>query len=149
MADADLRTAAPNLGEAPRSADTLRQLAAMLRGEAAWRRPAAWPATPGPAGADLSAPVRHPPRPPGRGGGRAAGGHHLALIGPTGSGTIMAATRLPGLLPDLDQVGDEVADGVADEVAPAYRTVGLLGPHAAAPLRPSWQAPHHTVSLRR
>ena len=133
VADADLRTAAPNLGEAARSVDTLRQLAAMLRGQAAWRRPAAWPAAPGPAGANLTdLPATHP--------GRralevaAAGGHHLALIGPTGSGTIMAATRLPGLLPDLDQVGDEVADGVADEVAPAYRTVGLLGPHAAAPL---------------
>ncbi len=33
----------------------------------------------------------------------AAGGHHLLMVGPPGSGKTMLATRLPGLLPPLDR----------------------------------------------
>ena len=32
----------------------------------------------------------------------AAGGHHLYLLGPPGAGKTMLASRLPGILPDLD-----------------------------------------------
>src|SRR5665811_1212830 len=32
----------------------------------------------------------------------AAGGHHLAMIGPPGAGKTMLATRLPGVLPPLE-----------------------------------------------
>jgi magnesium chelatase family protein len=32
----------------------------------------------------------------------AAGGHHLAMIGPPGAGKTMLATRLPSVLPLLD-----------------------------------------------
>ena len=32
----------------------------------------------------------------------AAGGHHLLLVGPPGAGKTLLATRLPGLLPELD-----------------------------------------------
>ncbi|WKK73293.1 ATP-binding protein [Rathayibacter oskolensis] len=36
----------------------------------------------------------------------AAGGHHVFLLGPPGAGKTMLASRLPGILPDLD---DEAA----------------------------------------
>ncbi|PID52815.1 MAG: Mg chelatase-like protein, partial [Micrococcales bacterium] len=33
----------------------------------------------------------------------AAGGHHVLMVGPPGAGKTMLASRLPGLLPDLDE----------------------------------------------
>lgn len=67
----------------------------------------------------------------------AAGGHHLLLVGPPGTGKTMLAQRLPGLLPGL-------AAEAALEVA-ALRSVAGLPPlerFAEAPFR----APHHTAS---
>jgi magnesium chelatase family protein len=69
----------------------------------------------------------------------AAGGHHLALIGPATAATTMLAHRLPGLLPDLD-------DRTGRQVADLYRMAGLLPPHVRALRRPPWQAPHHTTT---
>jgi len=108
----------------------LRQLADLLRG---WPRPAGWP------NGDL---VDLPADPPGR---RilqiaAAGGHHLALIGPVGSGKVMLAHRLPGLLPDLDA-------HTAGVVADLYRVAGQSERYRPDERRPPWQAPHHTMSL--
>ena len=68
----------------------------------------------------------------------AAGGHHMLLVGPPGAGKTMLATRLPGLLPDLDRraaldatcIASLAGDGAIDRV----RT------------RPPWQAPHHTAT---
>jgi magnesium chelatase family protein len=65
----------------------------------------------------------------------AAGGHHLLLVGPPGTGKTMLARRLPGLLPPLTR-------GEALEVA-AIRS--LLGAPPAAPVRP-FRSPHHTAS---
>jgi magnesium chelatase family protein len=68
----------------------------------------------------------------------AAGGHHLFLLGPPGAGKTMLASRLPGILPDLD------ADA-ALEVASIRSLSGLpLGGDLSE--RPPFEAPHHTAS---
>ncbi|ROO60355.1 magnesium chelatase family protein [Micromonospora sp. Llam0] len=67
----------------------------------------------------------------------AAGGHHLALIGPATAATTTLAHRLPGLLPDLD-------DHTGRQVAHLHHTAGLLPPPVQVLRRPPWQAPHHT-----
>ena len=51
----------------------------------------------------------------------AAGGHHLSLVGPPGSGKALLASRLAGLLPPLCE-----ADAL--EVATLHSAAGLLGP---------------------
>ncbi|MDQ1529999.1 MAG: magnesium chelatase family protein [Microbacteriaceae bacterium] len=67
----------------------------------------------------------------------AAGGHHLLFVGPPGAGKTMLATRLPGLLPDLDEAAALEASCVASL---AGDTLGTLR------TRPPWEAPHHTAS---
>ncbi len=69
----------------------------------------------------------------------AAGGHHLALLGPPGAGKTMLAQRLPGVLPPLD-------DTAALEVTAVHSIAGALP--AGSPLlrRPPFQSPHHTAS---
>jgi magnesium chelatase family protein len=68
----------------------------------------------------------------------AAGGHHLLMVGPPGSGKTMLAERLPGLLPDLE-------DDAAMEVTAVHSLHGT-GPRTALVRRPPFEAPHHTVS---
>lgn len=68
----------------------------------------------------------------------AAGGHHLLLSGPPGAGKTMLASRLPGILPPLD-------DDAALEVA-ALRS--LLGDGVTElSRRPPFEAPHHSATL--
>ncbi|GGC69988.1 YifB family Mg chelatase-like AAA ATPase [Marinobacter halophilus] len=68
----------------------------------------------------------------------AAGAHNLLFFGPPGTGKSMLASRLPGILPALD-------DTSAMEVASIHSVAGL-------PLksggwrRPPFRAPHHTAS---
>lgn len=68
----------------------------------------------------------------------AAGGHHLALSGPPGSGKTMLAERLPGILPELTT--DE-----AIEVA-AIHSLTSPEPLTELPRTPPWESPHHSIS---
>lgn len=68
----------------------------------------------------------------------AAGGHHVLLIGPPGSGKTMLAFRFPGLLPPLDEA-------TADETRRIHHLVFREErPIESRPFR----APHHTVSAQ-
>ena len=69
----------------------------------------------------------------------AAGGHHLFLLGPPGSGKTMLATRLPGLLPDLDD--DDALTATA-----VHSVSGRLDPPRLL-RRPPFEDPHHTASV--
>jgi magnesium chelatase family protein len=69
----------------------------------------------------------------------AAGGHHLLLGGPPGSGKTMLARRLPGILPPLEL--DEALDATT-----IHSIAGQLPPgHPLVSERP-FRAPHHTIS---
>jgi magnesium chelatase family protein len=70
----------------------------------------------------------------------AAGGHHLAMIGPPGAGKTMLATRLPGLLPGLD-----AAQSL--EVTAVHSVAGGLDEQTPLIIRPPFVDPHHTASL--
>jgi len=69
----------------------------------------------------------------------AAGGHHLLMLGPPGSGKTMLAGRLAGLLPDLD-------DQAALEVSLIHSAAGLTLPAGKLITRPPVRAPHHGMS---
>jgi magnesium chelatase family protein len=70
----------------------------------------------------------------------AAGGHHLLLLGPPGAGKTMLASRLPGLLPDLDE-----ADAL--EVTAVHSVAGTLAAGAGLLRRPPFEDPHHTATV--
>ncbi|MFM8861799.1 MAG: YifB family Mg chelatase-like AAA ATPase [Acidimicrobiia bacterium] len=120
-----------------RSAGDLRALVDALTAEAPWPRP--------PDGSVATAVASPPDLADVRGHPvarqaleiAAAGGHHLLMVGPPGSGKTMLAERLPGLLPDLD-------DATALEVTKVHsaageRVVGLVR-------RPPLRVPHHGAS---
>ncbi len=69
----------------------------------------------------------------------AAGGHHMLMVGPPGGGKTMLATRLAGLLPDLD----------ADDALLCTRihsVAGLKTPSDGLVRRPPFRSPHHGAS---
>ncbi|WP_108250110.1 YifB family Mg chelatase-like AAA ATPase [Planctomonas deserti] len=68
----------------------------------------------------------------------AAGAHHVFLLGPPGAGKTMLASRLPGLLPDLD----------ADAALEVSSVRSLCGAPVGRALvtRPPLESPHHTVT---
>jgi energy-coupling factor transporter ATP-binding protein EcfA2 len=70
----------------------------------------------------------------------AAGGHHLFLTGPPGTGKTMLAQRMVGLLPAL--TGQE-----ALEVTAVHSVAGLLSPETPLLTLPPFVAPHHTSSV--
>lgn len=69
----------------------------------------------------------------------AAGGHHLLMVGPPGSGKSMLANRLGGLLPDLDHPTALAASRIHSVAGRPLPPGGLL-------IRPPFRAPHHGVS---
>ncbi len=69
----------------------------------------------------------------------AAGGHHLLMVGPPGSGKTMLAARLVGLLPNL-----EPSDAVA--ATRVHSAAGLALPPNGLLARPAFRAPHQSAS---
>jgi magnesium chelatase family protein len=69
----------------------------------------------------------------------AAGGHHLLLMGPPGSGKTMLARRLASLLPPLDRSG-------ALELTRMHSVAGLLPAAGQLLLQRPFRAPHHSCT---
>ncbi|MGX6396614.1 YifB family Mg chelatase-like AAA ATPase [Rothia kristinae] len=69
----------------------------------------------------------------------AAGGHHLSMVGPPGSGKTMLAERLPGILPRLGAAE-------AHEVTAVHSIGQRTAPLTRLIEDPPWEAPHHTAS---
>jgi len=67
----------------------------------------------------------------------AAGGHHLLLSGPPGTGKTMLARRLPGILPPLD----------LDEALEVTRVFSAAGLARGLVTRRPFRAPHHAISF--
>ncbi|HEO72672.1 MAG TPA: ATP-binding protein, partial [Candidatus Hydrogenedentes bacterium] len=69
----------------------------------------------------------------------AAGGHNMLMIGPPGTGKTMLASRLPGILPDMDF-------NEAIETTRVYSVAQLTGPNRALVVQRPFRSPHHTAS---
>lgn len=122
-----------------RVARTLGELVAVLKGEAPWPDLPSVPADVEDAAVPDLADVRGQPMARFALEVAAAGEHHLLLCGPPGSGKSMLASRLPGILPPLD-------DEVARRVTCIHSAAGVRLPPGGLVRRPPYRAPHHTSS---
>lgn len=126
-------------GVTVRATDTLHRLVGFVLGRERLLDPPPVSALPAAGGPDLADVVGQPL-------GRralevaAAGGHHLAMVGPPGAGKTMLARRLPSLLPALD-------DEAALEVTALHSVAGVLPAQSPLVRRPPLQAPHHSASV--
>jgi magnesium chelatase family protein len=136
---ANAREAALVPGVRVKATDSLHRLVSYVRGAGPLLDPPDGPAEIPPAGPDLADVA-------GQALGRraieiaAAGGHHLALLGPPGAGKTMLAERMPSLLPELN-------DEAALEVTALHSIAGVLAPGGPLLRRPPFQAPHHTATV--
>jgi magnesium chelatase family protein len=69
----------------------------------------------------------------------AAGGHHMLLLGPPGTGKTMLAERLPTILPGLERAA-------ALEVSAIHSVAGALKADHPLVTEPPFCAPHHTAT---
>ncbi len=69
----------------------------------------------------------------------AAGGHHVLMVGPPGTGKTMLASRLPGIMAPLNEQ-DQF------EVASIRSLCGTLGAYGITDV-PPFEAPHHTATV--
>lgn len=69
----------------------------------------------------------------------AAGGHHLLMAGPPGSGKTMLAERLTGILPPLSRAA-------VIETCRIHSSAGLPLPERTLAGEPPFRAPHHSAS---
>jgi magnesium chelatase family protein len=70
----------------------------------------------------------------------AAGGHHLLMSGPPGSGKTMLAERLTGILPPLSRAA-------VIETCRIHSSAGLPLPEKTLAGQPPLRAPHHSASV--
>ncbi|HBJ73701.1 MAG TPA: Mg chelatase-like protein [Actinobacteria bacterium] len=70
----------------------------------------------------------------------AAGGHHMALLGPPGVGKTMLAQRLPSILPPL-------TEEMALDVTAIHALAGALDTDHGLLAKPPFVAPHHSISV--
>jgi len=68
----------------------------------------------------------------------AAGGHHLLMSGPPGSGKSMLASRLPSIMPEL----------TAEQRLAVARVYSIAGENTRSPMSsiPPFRSPHHSAS---
>jgi len=67
----------------------------------------------------------------------AAGGHNILMVGPPGTGKTMLASRLPGILPDL-----EFEEAL--ETTRVYSVAPLTGRRSSLVVQRPFRSPHHT-----
>ena len=70
----------------------------------------------------------------------AAGGHHMLLVGPPGSGKTMLAQRIPGLLPLLEPE-------ISLQATMVHSAAGVRLPVGGMVQRAPFRAPHHSSSM--
>ena len=137
---AGFREAQGVAGDRVRVANTLRDVVDALNVEAPWPRP--------PDGEFID---EEPPPPDladvrGQAAARlglevaAAGGHHLLLVGPPGSGKTMLAQRIPGVLPPL-------TPEISLEATMVHSAAGVRLPAGGMVRRAPFRAPHHSSSM--
>ena len=113
----------------------LQSLVAVLEGRSDWPQVPSWTAAAAAVAAPDMADVAGNPLARKAVEVAAAGGHHILLVGPVGSGRLLIARRIPGLLPDL-------TDEQSHEVSRIWSAAGMGNEiHTMPPCR----APHFTA----
>ena len=113
----------------------LQSLVSVLEGRSDWHQVPSWTAAAAAVAAPDMADVAGNPLARKAAEVAAAGGHHSLLVGPVGSGRLLIARRIPGLLPDL-------TDKQSHEVSRIWSAAGMGN---EIHTMPPWRAPHFTA----